>query len=567
MRTFDLKGTISMVGLLVVATLALAALPAAASAAPWTPVPITLPSGAAGGSLRGVSCPAAGSCAAVGAFYTTGHDALRGKPTAATETGGAWEPALAILPPGSEEQSILEGVSCAAVGTCVAVGVEGKIGLMPTHPIAVAETEGHWGQAVDVTPPGGATHALLLGVSCPSADSCVAVGGDEYGPFTVTDTDGSWGTAEQITMPAGLTGPNFELPTVSLTGVSCTAVGSCAAVGEGWDASGQDQSAIGAMETDGHWAQATVVEPPTPPPSFARVYLAGVSCAAGGSCLAVGDDEGAAPFAATAALGGAWGGSSSVAPPAGTGGLLSGVSCPADGSCFAAGQATIGGKAQPMVSAESGGAWTQVAVEPPAGESFADLTGISCTSVEACVAVGTSQDSEGEQTPLLYGGGAPPTEPTPPAGGGGGIAVTVINTASSQGAPSPVCAISLGGTSIEVTPTYAAQVKLTDTGGAACDGTASLSIAAPRKAKKAKGGKKPKKASSVPIGTAPLKLDPGATETVAVKLNGAGKAALAKAGGTLKASLAVTAGGVQVTEAVKLEPAKRKHGGKSSGPR
>lgn len=545
--------------------LSLLLLPTAALAAPWTPVPVTLPTGAAGGLLHGVSCPAAGSCAAVGDYYTTAGDALRGKPMVATETGGTWEPATAIVPAGSEEQVVLESVSCVTVGTCVAVGVEGKIGLMPTHPIAVAETEGLWGQAIDVTPPGGATHSLLLGVSCPAAGTCVAVGGDEFGPFTVTDTDGSWGTAEQIAMPAGLTGPNFELPTVDLTGVSCAAVGSCVAVGEGWDTSGNNQSAIGATETDGHWGQAVVIAPPSPSslPGNARTLLQGVSCAAG-SCLAVGNNEGPGPFA-VGNTGGAWGGSSAVPLPTGAaGGSLYGVSCPA-GSCVAVGEAEIDGKGVPAVTGESGGSWTQVAVEPPAGASFADLTGVSCASAESCVAVGVSDPAAGEEVPLLYGGGAPAPAPPQPSGGGGSINVAAI--AAPRGGTAPTCSLALKGTTIAVTRAHVAQVKLADTGSGACEGTASLSIAIKPGpgGKGAKAGRK--KPTTKKIGSGSLRLSPGGSATVEVALNGAGKAALANGLGSLKATLTVEAGEAQIVRKVDLRGPKPKHAGPGTGPR
>jgi hypothetical protein len=542
-----------------VALVAMSVAATAASAAPWTPVPITLPAGAAEGSLRGVSCPAAGSCVAVGSHSAT-QSSLRGKPMVVTETAGAWEPAVALAPPGDEEQSVLESVSCAAVGTCVAVGVEGKIGLQPTHPIAVAETGGQWGQAVDVTPPGGATHALLYGVSCPSTTSCVAVGGDDSGPFTVTETDGTWGTAEQITMPAGLTGPNFEVPTVSLLGVSCTAVGSCVAVGEGWDTSGQNQAAIAATETAGHWGQAVVIAPPTAPSSpNARVLLEGVSCAAGGSCLAVGDNEGHGPFAA-GDTGGAWGQSASVPPPAGaTNSALLGVSCPA-GSCLAVGEAGIGGENLPMVSAESGGTWTQVAVEPPTGATFGELTGISCPTAEACVAVGLAESAADGGTPLVYGGGAPATEP----GGGGSssssITVTTINSPRGGGT-TPYCSLSLKGGAISVSPAGVAKVELTDDGSGPCDGTASLSIPVKAKAKGKGRGAGRRSATSREVGSGTVRLSPGQSATVAVKLNGVGRAALAQSGGGLKASLAVEAGGARLVEAISLRAAPRKHTG------
>ncbi|MGH9030030.1 MAG: protein kinase domain-containing protein, partial [Acidimicrobiales bacterium] len=62
-------------------------------------------------SLNAVSCPAAGSCVAVGTYSGGGLiEAL---------TGGAWAPTSA---PGDFPGDVLEGVSCPSAGTCVAVG-------------------------------------------------------------------------------------------------------------------------------------------------------------------------------------------------------------------------------------------------------------------------------------------------------------------------------------------------------------------------------------------------------------------------------------------------------------
>ena len=127
---------------------------------------------------------------------------------------------------GTVPHANLTAVSCASETSCTAVGTGGTTF---TTLLTLAE---HWNGTswtVQATPrhPSGATTASLSGVSCPSTRVCFAVG-------SLTISDGrhlvlaSAGTG-QGGPPADLQPTRRDHP--SLTGVSCTSVSACTAVG------------------------------------------------------------------------------------------------------------------------------------------------------------------------------------------------------------------------------------------------------------------------------------------------------------------------------------------------
>lgn len=138
----------------------------------WTVEPVAAPSGAASPILRGVSCPTRRSCTAVGFFTVpsgTGTDVLVEHRSA----GGRWRPETAPAPSGANAAA-LSAVSCPTQNTCTAVGNENVPG---GDVLAVAERRsgGRW--RLQTTPnPAGSTYTLLNGVSCPGRRTCVAVG-------------------------------------------------------------------------------------------------------------------------------------------------------------------------------------------------------------------------------------------------------------------------------------------------------------------------------------------------------------------------------------------------------
>jgi hypothetical protein len=201
--------------------------------------------GRGGDELRSLSCGAAGSCGAVGDYFSAanGRQAF-----AVTETDGTWGKALEI-PGTAQPGAVAEGVSvsCASAGDCSAGGLYGAGAFV------VSETNGTWSTAQQV--PGSAALGGfdVMSVSCASARNCSA-GGDSmvssrppHGQVFVADqTSGTWGNAQEIPGSAALN----QGQDGSLESVSCGSAGNCSAGGLYTDGSGHVQAFV-ASETNG----------------------------------------------------------------------------------------------------------------------------------------------------------------------------------------------------------------------------------------------------------------------------------------------------------------------------
>jgi hypothetical protein len=338
-----------------------------------------------------VSCPAAGSCVSVGAYWDSSSD-IHG--LIETLSKGSWSastaPTTGLNPAPSANPGGLEALSCPAVGWCVAVGSyndqagtsEGQIDTL---------ANGSW-TAQTAPAISGAKVMRLSAVSCPASGSCVAVGdyedssGDSHG-LTETLANGTWTAA---TLPPGGLSPALG-PLLVLAAVSCPAVGSCVAAGTYEDAT---RARIGVIATlaGGAWTALTAPEAGLNPPPAANqlTLLRGVSCPRTGMCAVIGDYVNTSDQEAglTETLtDGTW---TPAAVPGPSGGLTS-VACPASGSCDAVGDG--------FFAALSGGSWQTGALptagpNPPA-QSVYSVNAISCPAAGSCLAFGEYTDTSG----------------------------------------------------------------------------------------------------------------------------------------------------------------------------
>ena len=226
----------------------------------WTATEVPTPSDARPNSsilLPQIACGAAGSCVAVGGYETTGGDE-RG--LLEILSGGIWHDIVVPVPAGTGpvQEEALEGVSCPAEGTCTAVGA--YVGSSSITHSVIESISGTTVHAIaGPTPTDGDPFAFLLGISCPTTTYCVSVGdsGNTDGssaPLIATLSGGVW-TA--ITAPGQFgTSQGQSL----LTGVSCSWPGSCAAFGV--KRTGEN-NATGITETltDGSWTGTTSILP------------------------------------------------------------------------------------------------------------------------------------------------------------------------------------------------------------------------------------------------------------------------------------------------------------------
>jgi hypothetical protein len=280
------------------------------------------------GTLLGVSCPSANFCAAVGYYDSS---SLRELTLIETWDGTRWR----IRPsPNPSGYSHLLGVSCTSPSDCQAVGfylhncsahAGGSSGL-------VERWDGRdWSVTASPRRPCGDTQ--LQGVSCSAPSSCMAVGHYFRGSSEPTLVE-SWDGTHWSTVPS----PNAN-PTNNneLLGVSCSRPNSCVAVG--WYQLVFAGPALTLAETwDGtRWS---VVASPSPRTPTLSDSLTGVSCTGGKNCVAAGDESVPAGYART--LIETWDGRTwqrTLSPNPRPSQVLSGVACSSRASCAAVGSA------------------------------------------------------------------------------------------------------------------------------------------------------------------------------------------------------------------------------------
>jgi hypothetical protein len=221
-------------------------------------------------------------------------------------------------------------------------------------------------------PAGLPAQPQLYGAACPTATTCVVVGGADVATvLTSTDAGRTWAS----TTVAGIG---------ALYGVACFDAHNCVAVGT---AGGVGSDAI-AVTHDGQTWTAVASLPAAP-------ALSSVSCVAPSRCMAVGAVSGGTSGWTAAALFSADGGATwaTAATPThqGTPTALNAVRCPATQRCF-----VVGGGA--WVTDNFGGSWRDIS--PPDGctataalclPTYSDLTGLDFTDAAHGAVVGGEQ--------------------------------------------------------------------------------------------------------------------------------------------------------------------------------
>lgn len=144
-------------------------------------VGVTAPSNASGNPdavLKDLACTSLGSCVAVGSYA----NALgKVESMEVTEIRGAWARGSAVAVPSNADvdpAADLSGISCVAAGNCAAVGT--YVDATGAQQAMVASEDGKkWSTATALAAPSGAASdpdASLTSIACPSTRSCVGVG-------------------------------------------------------------------------------------------------------------------------------------------------------------------------------------------------------------------------------------------------------------------------------------------------------------------------------------------------------------------------------------------------------
>jgi hypothetical protein len=321
-----------------------------------------------GGQLGSVSCSAADACTAVGANLAT--DGLT-VTLAERWNGTSWRaqptPKLAgNTVPASSPQ--LLGVSCPTATFCAAVGGYG----VGTAEITLAETwNGSAWTRQHFPVPGGSTSAFLNKISCTSDSFCEAVGSYNTSGGETLGLAAQWnGTSwrlQRMPHPSGAT-------LVRMAAVSCASPTFCEA---GGDTAGFNFSTFAEHWNGTSWQLQSL-------PGTAGV--AAISCVSAVFCESVGDGGG------DMWNGSSWSAQTITGPAGSTFTGLSGVSCVTAAFCEAAGRFNdSAGHEFSLAATWDGTSWTAQTPPNPATATVTSLSGVSCVAVAACEAAGDFQ--------------------------------------------------------------------------------------------------------------------------------------------------------------------------------
>jgi hypothetical protein len=240
----------------------------------------------------------------------------------------------------------------------------------------------------------GPPASQLLGVSCPTATACTAVGSYQPGEqsFVLAERwNGATWSLQPIPSPPGST-------ISSLAAVSCSAVNACTAVGT-FTSHGED------LPLAERWNGSAWSIQPVPSPTSEGGDLAGVSCTAASACTAVGEFADQAD-AHSFALAERWNGSTwsiqkPPTPPGGVNAFLGGVACPTSTVCTAVGHYVNSRANKEVTLAErwDGTTWS-VQSTPSPGNGPDGLTSVACPATTSCIAAGVQFQPHGKFLPL-----------------------------------------------------------------------------------------------------------------------------------------------------------------------
>jgi hypothetical protein len=290
------------------------------------------PAGSIGSGFAGMSCSSAAACTAAGSYGTKSGSSVM---LAERWNGTSWRIQATPSPAGATGSDFL-AVSCTAPGACTAVGAV-TIGS-GTSSMTVGLAERWNGTAWRLQAIPGRGRAIGIGfaaVSCSTATACTAAGSYDTASHLGRPAAAAWGGKswhrEAAPARAGASAAN------GLVGVSCASARTCIAVGFSTATTGESTT-LAERWDGGHWR----IQPSPVPAGTVSAGLSGVSCLSPRACTAVGEFFGSGQR--ELALAERWDGTrwrvQPVPGPAAArqGSELSAVSCPSAHRCFAVGQ-------------------------------------------------------------------------------------------------------------------------------------------------------------------------------------------------------------------------------------
>jgi hypothetical protein len=354
--------------------------------------------------IKDVSCASVGSCVAVGSYKDSSS---RAHALIETYAGGSWTAMEAPSPHDADGTfAFLKDVSCPAPGDCFAIGDysngTGDLGYIDTL------ANGTWTSAPAPVPTGSILQPSSASISCPSPTFCGATESDNFSssssPVLLAYTGGTW-SGVIAPMPAGAASSK------GLSGVSCQA-GACEASGF-YDTSTPVAQGLLEHFAGGSWTAQTAPLPANHNATTPTSELDAVSCTFDGVCTAVGsysDTGGHGQPLVESIAGGTTTPQEAPVPSdaaANPAVLMNAVSCLSGSSCTAVGRYdTAAGGFGGLIDQLSGGAWTATSAPLPSNmqggaSQFANLNAVSCSSRGACDAAGSYDIPSGNEQGLL----------------------------------------------------------------------------------------------------------------------------------------------------------------------
>ena len=341
--------------------------------------------------------------------------------------------------PVGQSATYLTSLACASVGACTAVGYANPDA---THTAAIAyRWDGSVWQAQSVPAPSSGNVSQFASVSCGSPNDCVAVGvsgGVSWivgQPFAAHWNGSSWSLTTPDPVPGAQAG--------GFNSISCPSATECLAVGA-WIGSTKSSGAFAERWDGSAWVLQSI-------PTARLDQLKAISCSSLTACVAVGENR-ATPVILH------WDGNTwvSLAPAAVPD---AGLSCVGTSSCTAVG----GTDGSTTTVVWDGSNWTAHAISYRLGARFSNLNAVSCSSTDACVAVGQYLTTAGQLLPLVerWNGNQWRREATPLAADSGLSAVscvssddcTAVGSARGPGSNAGTAALHWDGRSWQIQPT------------------------------------------------------------------------------------------------------------------
>ncbi|HEV3268924.1 MAG TPA: hypothetical protein VGZ68_11040 [Acidimicrobiales bacterium] len=208
----------------------------------------------------------------------------------------SWQNARqAVLPKGAQglPQGYLPTLSCVSPGTCEAGGAYSVGGGV--QGVILNESNGKWTPPVSVKAPADVAKGsgvTIYGLSCGAIGNCAAVGSynDRAGTvqsFVANEVRGKWSAATKVTLPVNgaKAGQN-----ALLRSVACPSIGNCSAVGSYLDNDPAASRTVGFVvnEVRGRWLRAQEITTIATTNVNPFVAMNQIACASNANCAAVG---------------------------------------------------------------------------------------------------------------------------------------------------------------------------------------------------------------------------------------------------------------------------------------